>query len=157
MTLRICTSAEMTDRERQAFIAFVREGAQVNPATLSDLVDRAIALVTLHDGPILIGSAAIKTPNAAHREGDFRKAGVLERGSDFPFELGWARSSREGGGNGRKLVAAAVRAAGNKSIYATTKTDQMKHILPDYGFVLLGQSFPSVQDPEAKLSLFVRA
>lgn len=157
MTLRICTSAEMTDRERQDFIAFVREGAQVNLRTLPDLVDRAIALVTLHDGRTLIGSAAIKIPNDAHHQGDFRKAGVLERASDFPFELGWVHSSQGGNGNGSRLVAAAVEAAGKRNVYATTKTDTMKRILPRYGFVPLGQPFLSVQDPEANLSLYVRS
>lgn len=43
------------------------------------------------------------------------------------------------------------------SMYATTKTDQMKHMLPDYGFVILGQPFQSAKDPESNLILCVRS
>lgn len=157
MTLTLRTATEMTAGERQEFIAFVLKGAQVNEHTLRGLVDRAVALLTLHDGKSLIGTAAVKIPNAGHHHGDFTKAGVKERAAEFPFELGWVHSSRGGSGNGRKLVAAAVEAAGNRSVYATTKTDQMKHMLPDYGFVVLGQPFRSIRDPNANLSLFVRS
>lgn len=157
MTLRICTATEMTEEEKKEFIAFVLEGAQVNAHTLPGLVDRAVALVTLCDGQSLIGTAAVKIPNVGHHRGDFAKAGVEERAVEFPLELGWVHSSRTGNGNGRKLVAAALDAAGNRSVYATTKTDQMKHILPDYGFVVLGQPFRSTQDQDANLSLFGRS
>lgn len=154
MNLRVCTAAEMTDSARQEFIAFVRKGAQVNAQSLPDLVNRAIALVAIHDGQSLIGTAAVKIPNEGHHHGDFEKAGVKERAAEFPFELGWVHSARSG--NGRKLILAAVEAAGDRNVYATTKTDAMKHMLPDYGFVVLGQPFQSTQDPDAKLSLFVR-
>lgn len=154
MTLRVRTAAEMTDDERREFIAFVRKGAQVNPQTLPGLVNRAIALVTIHDGQSLIGTAAVKIPNKGHHHGDFTKAGVKGRAAEFPFELGWVHSAQSG--NGRRLIATAVEAAGDRSVYATTKTDAMKHMLPDYGFVVLGQPFQSTQNPEAKLSLFVR-
>lgn len=62
MTLRVCTADQMTDGERQEFIAFVMEGGQVNALSLPGLVDRAVALVTLHDGQSLIGTAAVKVP-----------------------------------------------------------------------------------------------
>lgn len=157
MTLRICKANEMTDGERQEFIAFVLKGGQVNAHSLPALVDRAVALVTLHDGQSLIGTAAVKVPNAGHHHGDFAKAGVKECASIFPFEVGWVHSSQSGKGNGRKLLAAAVKAAGDRSIYATTKTDEMKHMLPDYGFVIFGQPFQSGNDPDANLILYVRS
>jgi len=154
MTPRVCTAAEMTEHERQEFIAFVLKGGQVNAQTLPGLVDRAVALVTLHDGETLIGTVAVKIPNVGHHHGDFEKAGVKERAAEFPFELGWVHSSRTG--NGRRLIAAAVEAAGDRNVYATTKTDKMIHMLPDYGFTVLGQPFQSAQDPTASLSLYVR-
>ena len=145
----------MTEHERQEFIAFVLKGGQVNAQSLPGLVDRAVALVTLHDGETLIGTAAVKIPNVGHHHGDFEKAGVKERATEFPFELGWVHSSRSG--NGRRLIAAAIEAAGDRNVYATTKTDKMIHMLPDYGFIVLGQSFQSAQDPTANLSLYVRS
>lgn len=157
MTLHICTANEMTDGEKQEFIAFVLKGGQVNAQSLPGLVDRAVALVTLHDGQTLIGTAAVKVPNVGHHNGDFAKAGVKERASIFPFELGWVHSSQSGKGNGRRLVAAAVGAAGDRSVYATTKTDEMKHLLPDYGFVILGRPFRSAKVLDADLILYVRS
>jgi GNAT superfamily N-acetyltransferase len=147
----------MTDGERQQFIAFVLKGGQVNAHSLPGLVDRAVALVTLHDGQSLIGTAAVKVPNLRHRHGDFAKAGVKERTAEFPFELGWVHSSQSGKGNGRKLLTAAVEAAGDRNVYATTKTDEMKHMLPDYGFVVLGRPFQSAKDQDTNLMLYVRS
>jgi hypothetical protein len=155
MVPRVTTAAEMTERERQELIAFVLKGGQVHAQSLPGLVDRAVALVTLHDGETLIGTAAIKVPNLGHHHGDFEKAGVKGRAADFPFELGWVHSSRSG--NGRKLIAAAVEAAGDRSVYATTRTDKMIHMLPDYGFTVLGQPFRSTRYPEEELRLYVRS
>lgn len=157
MTLRVCTATDMTDRERQEFIAFVRKGGQVNAPSLPGLVDRAVALVTLHDDGTLIGTAAVKVPNVNHHHGDFAKAKVEDRADEFPFELGWVHSTRGGKGNGRKLLAAAVEAAGDRSVYSTTKADEMKHMLPDYGFTVLGQPFRSDKYPDANLILYVRS
>lgn len=157
MTLRTCTANKMTEGERQEFIDFVLRGDQVNAQSLPGLVDRAVALVTLHDGPTLIGTAAVKIPNRGHHQGDFDKAGVKERASEFPLELGWVHSSQPRKGNGRRLLAAAVEASESRNIYATTKTDEMKHMLPDYGFIALGEPFQSTKDPAANLILYVRS
>lgn len=159
MNLRVCTANKMTDGERQEFITFVQEGGQVNEHSLPGLVDRAVALVTLHDGQSLVGTAAVKVPNVGHHQGDFTKAGVEERANEFPFELGWVvvHSSQRENGYGRKLIAAAIEAAGTRGLYATTKTGQMKHLLPHYGFIALGQPFQSAQDADASLTLFVRS
>src|SRR5690606_31923971 len=79
MITRICTATEMTDGEKQEFIALVAKGGQVNEHTLPGLVDSAVALVTLHDGQSLVGCSAVKVPSAGHHHDDFEKAGVLDR------------------------------------------------------------------------------
>jgi hypothetical protein len=145
----------MTEAERLEFIGFVLRGGQVRAQSLPGLVARAIALVTLHSGHSLIGTAAIKVPNTGHRDNDFAKALVKDRAAEFSYELGWVHSSSPG--NGRKLIEAALAAAGNRNVYATTKTDKMLHMLPDYGFAAIGQPFKSDRYPDASLTLFVRS
>jgi len=98
-----------------------------------------------------------KKPNVSHRDSDFAKAGAMQRAKEFPFELGWVHSLQTGSGNGCNLVAAAVDAAGDRSVYATTKSNQMKHMLRDYGFIVLSQPFPSTKDANTNLSLFIRS
>jgi hypothetical protein len=77
----------------------------------------------------------------------------MQRAKEFPFELGWVHSLQTGSGNGCNLVAAAV----DRSVYATTKSNQMKHMLRDYGFIVLSQPFPSTRDANTNLSLFIRS
>lgn len=158
MTPGINRPNEMSSTQRDEFIALVHQGAQVNRHTLGNLVDRAIALITLYDGDRLIGTAAVKDPNPDHRKGYFVKAGEPTREEMFPFELGWVvvHPDYQGQGLARRLIETAISAT-PKGMYATTKTDRMIKILPDYGFIKMGTKFPSVEDPTAELLLLVRS
>lgn len=159
MQPRVLTSSDMTSDERIEFIRFVKLGAQVNPDSLPGLVQRAAALVVLHEGSKLIGTAAIKRPNKNHHQGDFLKAGVEKSAQDFPLEIGWVvvHPDHQKQGHSRTLVAAAIGATDGSALYATTQAPQMKHILPDYGFMALGTPFPSVQNAGGDLTLYVKA
>lgn len=158
MTIRAARPADFSDREIEDFIAFVREGGEVNPATLPALVDRATLLVTRHEDGNLIGTAAIKRPHDNHRRGEFAKAGVAASSDAFPGELGWivVQPAHRRKGIARSLVDAAIRAVSELGIYSTTKSDQMRRMLPEFGFVELGQPYPSALDHDAMLTLFGR-
>jgi len=148
----------MTVPERDAFIRFVEAAGEVNPATLPGLVDRALALVSLVDGEDLIGTAAIKRPLAGYRRGVFAAAGTADAAHLYQVELGWVHilGARRGEGLPKLLMDAAMAASEGLSVYATTKEPKMHTILPRYGFALLGDAYPSKQEPGAMLRLFVR-
>lgn len=156
--IRAAKPSEMTYVEREAFIAFVGAAGEVNLGTLPTLVGRAAALVTLHDGTNLIGTAAIKTPGDAHRRGEFRKAKVEGSADAYPMELGWVvvHPDRRRRGHARTLVAKAVEAVTEHGMYATTKTDAMRAMLPAFGFALQGEPYPSVLSRDVMLTLFGR-
>ena len=158
MSIRVTQRSQMTTAERDEFIAFVRKAGEVDPATLPDLVERAPALVTLHDGQTLIGTAAIKRPYDGHRRGEFEKAKVGELADEYPLELGWVHvhSDHRGNGHGPALVAKAIAAVPGQRLYATTKNDKMKPILEAYAFAVQGDPYSSKEDSTAKLTLFVR-
>jgi len=158
MIIRTAKPAEMTSRERAAFIAFVSGAGEVGAATLPALVAQAAALVTLHDGPALVGTAAIKAPSDAHRCGEFRKAKAGGQADAYPLELGWVvvDPAYRRRGHARALVAAAMAAVPGQGVYATTKTGQMRKMLPEHGFAVQGEPYPSVLTPEVALTLFGR-
>lgn len=150
----------MPAQDKTTYIAFVRASGEVAKNTVPDLVERAVALVTLHDGETLIGTAAIKNPNAQHRTGDFRKAGCKDRAAAHPLELGWVHvhEDHRGHKHSYSLVEEAMKSVGTLGVYATTKNDGMRNkVLPKYGFVPTGTNFPSTLKPDEKLSLFTRA
>jgi GNAT superfamily N-acetyltransferase len=158
MGMRSGAPAELTARDRRDFIAFVASAGEVDPATLPALVDRAAILVMLFEAETLIGTAAIKTPYDRHRLGEFTKANVPDLANAFPLELGWVviHPDHRGRGHGRALVAATVGLVPDCGVYATTKTPAMWSILKENAFAALGQSYPSVLNPEVHLSLFGR-
>lgn len=159
MNIAAIRPSDMSSQQKGEYIAFVSEAGEVNAATLPDLVDRAVIIVVMREGSSLVGTAAVKTPNATYQSKVFRKAQVEGQASTYPFELGWVHVDQvyERQGRGRALAAAAINAATGKGLYATTKTDAMKRMLPKLGFMILGAPYASVEDPDAELTLFVRS
>ena len=158
MILRTIRPSELTPSERSEFITFVGNAGEVNLGTLPALVSRAGALITIADGQNLIGTAAIKRPTEDHRRGEFSKAKVVELADAYPFELGWVvvDENHRRCGLGRRLVAEAIASSPGFGVFATTKSDQMRRMLVEFGFAALGQPYRSVLNPEAKLTLFGR-
>jgi predicted GNAT family N-acyltransferase len=159
MMLRTFRPSSMTAGEIEAFIGFVVAGGEINPATMPALVARAVSLVTLHHDDRLIGTAAIKTPFAGHHRNEFAKAGVPALAPSYPFELGWVvvDEAFRRMGHGRTLVGHALDQLGARGVYATTKSDGMRAMLPDFGFCPLGDAYPSGMDPHVSLSLHGRS
>lgn len=152
--------ADMLAKDKAEYIAFVRASGEVNPKTLPDLVESAVALVTLHDGETLIGTAAIKNPFTDHRSGEFRKAKCEDQANAHPIELGWVHvhEDHRGQKHSYTLVEEAMNSVGPSGVYATTKNDLMRtKVLPKFGFGHTGSDFPSTREPDEKLSLFTRA
>ena len=156
--IRATEPSKMTTAEKHEFIAFVRKAGEVGAATLPNLVDHAVALVTLRDGQTLIGTAAIKKPNDGYRRQQFIKAKVEGLTDAYRLELGWVHvhPNHRHKGHGHALVAKAVEAVPGQGLYATTKNDEMRPILEAYDFAVQGIPYPSEQNSAAKLALFVR-
>lgn len=157
MILRCGTPDELETIYKARFIAFVTNAGEVNPATLPGLVESAALLVMLFAEETLIGTAAVKTPFAHHRSGEFTKAQVPDLAKRYPFELGWVvmHPDHRRRGHGRTVVTEAARRAPGGT-YATTKTKSMHAILKETGFHVLGQPYRSVLNSDAELSLFGR-
>ena len=159
MTIKAVKPTDMPPGEKAAFIDFVLKAGEVDEATLPVLVDRAVALVAIHDGETLIGTAAVKHPSPGYRTGNFKKAGHEKLADAHPLELGWVHVhvDHRKKNHGRALVSEAMMHTGGQGIYATTKHDGMRKILPESGFVAVGRDFPSALKPDEKLSLFACA
>ena len=132
---------------------------EINAATMPALVAQAMSLITMHHHDKLIGTAAIKVPFAGHHHSEFEKAKVADLAPFYPYELGWVvvDSAFRRKGHARALVGHAVNQLRGRAIYATTKSDAMRAILPNFDFVLLGNEYPSQLDPAVSLSLFGRS
>lgn len=158
LLVRAAKPSEMTADEKKEFIALVTAGGEVLEHGLPERVDQAIALITIHDGETLAGTAAIKSPSGAYRRGHFTKAGVPDEARDYDLELGWivVRDTHRRKGYVRFLMTAALAAAEGHGIYATTKSEQIRHILPDYGFTVQGVPYASALEPDAQLTLLAR-
>lgn len=159
MTLRAINPSAMSAEEVEDYMAFVIAGGEINSATMPALVSQAISLITIHQHGKLIGTAAIKVPFAVHQNNEFKKAKVADLAPFYAYELGWVvvDSAFRRKGHGRALIGHAVDQISGRSIYATTKSDAMRALLPDFGFVLLGDEYPSQLDPAVSLRLFGRS
>lgn len=158
MTIRVAKPDDFSTAERTAYIDFVRSAGEVNAATLPGLVDDALALIMLHEDGEIIGSAAIKKPDKGYHEKVFTGAGIERLADSYMLELGWVHvhPDHAGKGHGRALIEAAIDAAGAAPIYATTKSAVMHHLLPQYAFEAVGKPYPSTQERDAEITVFVR-
>ncbi|MGN6819209.1 MAG: GNAT family N-acetyltransferase [Sphingomonas sp.] len=159
MTLRAIHPSAISAEEIKDYMAFVIAGGEINAATMPALVTQAISLITIHQRDKLIGKAEIKVPFAGHQNNEFKKTKVADLAPHYAYELGWVvvDSAFRRKGHARALVGHVVDQLGGRAIYATTKSDAMRAILPDFGFVLLGDDYPSHLDPAVGLSLYGRS
>lgn len=160
VTTKTTRPADMLPKDMDAFIDFVGKAGEVDEATLPGLVKDAVALITIHDGETLIGTAAIKHPFAGYRTRTFKKAGEEKQSAAYPLELGWVHvhPDHRDQKHSYTLVQEAMKSVGPLGVYATTKNVGMRiKVLPRYGFVPTGTDFASTLKPDEKLSLFTRA
>lgn len=142
-----------------SFIELVRVGGEVGGAVLESNVRTAHCLLRLYRDGYLSGVAALKNPLASYRQRIEDKTGVPVLPSSFPFELGYVfvlPEAREQGIAG-KLVHAACEVAGDKGLFATSRTNnqRMHATLERAGFRTFGRIYNS-SDGERQLQLFLR-
>ena len=147
---------EYSAEDIAAFMQMVKEGGEVDPATLPAFVDRALVLVTAHLHGRLVGIGAIKRPYDEYRARVFAKAKSLLDPTKFEFELGWFYISPAARGNGlaSELVQALMPALASRAAYSTSRTnnDRMHASLRRAGFVPEGAPYPSnMNDQEIQL------
>ncbi len=122
-------------------------------------IGQAVALVFLKDGSELLGIAAIKRPSYDHRRGVFARAGVALAGPPPRHELGWVvvDEGRRGLGCSRLLAQAALEAAGQVELFATSHTGNrpMHRTLERLGFTRVGRAWFSGRH-QRELLLFLR-
>jgi len=149
-----------SESEHEAFINLVRSGGEVTDHTLQRNVPRAECLVFLRDCGRLQGVAALKNPISSYRQTILRKSGISLAEPNFPFELGYVFVAPEvrGKGYSRQLVDAAVRGAGARGVFATSRADNpaMHATLGKFGFERAGNEYAGRSESE-KIQLFLRS
>lgn len=88
--LALCANkpAEMTDVERLRFRELVLKGREVASDALRTNIESARTLVTLGDGAAIVGTAALKRPQASYRRKVVERSGFALTQADYPYELG---------------------------------------------------------------------
>lgn len=150
----LCTEGELQD-----FIALVRKGGEVGDAVLESNVRNAKCLVFLRQVGCLSGVAALKNPLPSYRDMIAKKSGMSVGTSKFPFELGYifVLPSARRQGFSVELTAAALSAAENNGVFATSRTnnDGMHATLGKFGFEKAGSIYSS-NTGKHYLQLFLR-
>jgi GNAT superfamily N-acetyltransferase len=144
----------------RAFKTLVLDAGEVNPATLSDLYQRAkILAFARHEGE-LAAVGAIKRPYAEHRAGVFGRAVSKLEPASFEYELGWFYVLPKFWGNriSSQLVRALMPYADGASVFATShvENDRMHAAMTKHGgFVREGSPYPSLEN-HIPIQLYVR-
>lgn len=146
-----CDAAALTE-----FQTLVREGGEVDPATLPALVKNALSLAFVKSSMSLVGVGAIKRPYASYRSRVFKSARSLLKADDYEFELGWVyvRPSAQGNRLASRLVQELMPHLNGAAMYATSRVDnvRMHASLSRAGFCPEGIPYPSrVNEPELQL------
>jgi hypothetical protein len=149
-----CSTAELDD-----FVALVRAGNEVDSVGLLKRVKDAHLLAFLRAGECLVGVAGLKFPSKNHRIEVIAGSGAALSAESFPLELGWIfvlPNAR--GGKSYPLCSPLVRAAEDKGIFATSRSENgpMHTTLAKLGFSPLGGRWPSELNPDNLLRLFVK-
>jgi predicted GNAT family N-acyltransferase len=152
--------AKCDEDELKELANLIAEGGEV-----ADGVDQrlktadTLGLVRYEKG--IVGTAAVKKPNANYRKDVFEKAKASVAPADFSRELGWIFLKEEHRSKGQiqPLIETVLKAAGTCGIFATTRisNEKMQHILAHQGFVRHGEAYASIQNPGDKIMLFIRS
>jgi GNAT superfamily N-acetyltransferase len=137
---------QCSPQDLDAFEHLIIEGGEVSPVGLRRRIEAAEHLIFVGNDPLL-AVGAVKNPNASYKQAVFAKAGVADQCADFTYELGWFYASPDarGQGVGNMLMKAALGAAGEGGMFATTRADNdaMHYLLGKFSFKKLGSEYPS--------------
>ena len=158
--LKVGKPSEFSTVEKADFAALVLAGGEVTPEGLPDRIERAAFLIQITLNGCLAGVAAIKHPYNAYRKNAFQKSGTDLVDATFPFEFGWAfvMPSARSTGLSKDLLKSALTEIGDKSIFATSRSDntRMHKTLKKYEFQQAGEPYSSERG-DYKLTLFVKS
>lgn len=154
----IKTSHECTEEELDSFATLVREGGEVIEGVRAR-VENAFRLgFVTYDG-VIVGTAALKKPISTYRNKVFSKSKSELSPKAYPFELGWIylRPDHRKRGQMNRLLDKLLSLAGEKGIFSTTRSNNeiMEEILHERGFRTDGEVYPSTQNPELTIKLFI--
>jgi predicted GNAT family N-acyltransferase len=140
--------SECSENELDSFENLIKKGGEVAVAGLRNRIRKAQWLIFLfEDDKILAGIAALKEPNIGYKKKVFKKAESHENPDEFIFEVGWIYVEKQFRERkySRLLLEEALKAAGNKNVYATTRenNEAMKRTNLRYGLEQSGHPYAS--------------
>ena len=142
--------------DRDACVALIAAGGEVETENLAICVANAHTLGVAYDGAQLVGVAAIKQPERTYLARLREKSEAnLDEAS---LELGWVVTDEpyQRRGIARTLIALLTAIDVAMPLFATTRHAHVKHLLRQHGFVEGGTPYTTERSP-IPLSVFVRA
>lgn len=152
MKIKMESPYKLSYDELKEFTNIVLKGGEVTQAGLFDRVKRAEKLIFAYDeNEKLIGVSAIKKPLDSYKYKVFSKSNNLDIMDKYDFELGWVfvNGTNRGSHVGSNMVEYIINNFHGK-IFATTRLTNtpMQKILNKYGFEIVGDSYPSLNNPD---------
>jgi len=160
MFVAIKSPSHCSPTEIDQFRNLVVKAGEVGTRGINNRIQSAEVLAFLTVSNKVVGIAALKNPNMNYKRGVFEKAHSVDSLSTYRFELGWCHVSEKFQGNGysKVLLKELLPSARDQGVYATSTMDnqRMHRALESEGFVRIGDSWPSTNQPKKSLLLFVR-
>lgn len=157
MKLVVLVPGDCSAKQLAEFRELALAGRQVDPAGLERRIRNALFLAFVYDEQRLVSIGALKIPTDHHRADVFRLAGVPDRASDFPVEMGWAYTIPEYRGRGlhRQVIGDLLSRTGD-NIFSTTKAANVPALLEGAGFTQTGSPYQNAQAETLHLFTFIR-
>ena len=159
-TIEVKPPRKFKEVELEHFAAIVTQGGEVAGGLRARLETAFRLGIVSYKGEI-VGTAVIKKPAAVYRKKVFEKAGSALKPAAYPYELGWIylqEAHRKKGQMGR-LMTELMLATRKKPVVSTTRVSNeiMQTILKEWGFVKEGSPYPSEQQPNEMIQLYLRS
>lgn len=146
-----CTADELN-----AFRALVSANGQARTGRVPE--SELLAFLHNNDGQ-LIAVGALKNPDPDYRLRVFTTyAGLTTAADSWPvYEVGFFSIARDwqGQGLGRRILQALVNEMPHTSLFATTRTPGMVHLLEEQGFTAVGKRWVTASE-QVPLALYIR-
>lgn len=155
MDYEIKTPQQCSEDEINEFYKLIELGGQVSLHGLKNRIIASDFLAFCKEDGKTVGVASMKNPNLGYKSSVFEKAGKESDATSYTYEIGYAFTSPDYRGKkiNQKLMQLLIEQVEGENLYATTKTDSMRHILSKLGFSKHGKDYPN--DKSEMLSLFV--
>ncbi|MDX0979870.1 hypothetical protein GOE03_28375 [Sinorhizobium medicae] len=149
-----CTEAEL-----DCFGAIVAEGGEIADGIRNRVESAHVLGFVTYEG-VIVGAAALKKPKASYHAKVFENAKSRANPKDYPFELGWIflQTPHQKKGQMTKLLGQLMPLVKGQNMFATTRTgnERMREMLLQMQFRSDGEAYPSAQQPDQTVQLFLR-